>query len=213
MVAGTSDTDWFDVVTWHAYTPWQETDAASTEIDALLAELGLEDKLFSMTETGSSWDVNYDYRTDYPNSTDTQCADVWRLPLLGWAAGAANVGWHTLTPLTDHAPTDEGTFHGYELIAWDGTWYPAAYSFQLLTRELLPFRSVEQFPAEGRWWFRVVRTDLGVRWVGWGDGRVEVPDGVSAMTSVVPDASGNFTWTRVRAGDVVELSDIPIVLH
>ncbi len=203
--------DWFDVVNYHFYGPWQRYTRLRDNLTAFLNAHGLSDKPVWCTETGSTSSSTLTLRTDYPNSLESQAADVFRRLVQAWGAGDQRVVWHTYVSSQDVPSND---WRCYGLLTNDGHPKLAYYSYQLLTHELLPFKTVEALARNpmGVNHYRFTRTDGGVRDVVWGSGSFSVPDGRSQMTSVVPDGEGQFAWTQVSPGQKVSLTDTPVLL-
>lgn len=206
-VIDSAGTDWFDIVNYHYYSRWQAFDSARAALQTLIDTAGIGDKPVWMTETGTSSDSSNSQRTDYPNSTNEQAADIFRRALMSYAAGDTLVEWHTYIG-NDESDQD---FRYFGLVNEDLSKQPAYYSVQLLTSEIIPFSSVEK---ESDYVYKVTRTDGSVRYVAWSGttGSLTVPSGMSSQTSVVPDSSGNFSWTNVTTGSTISLTDIPVVL-
>lgn len=205
--------DWFDVVNYHAYRDWETERRERANFDTLLEDLGLQDKLVQMTETGASALASNTDNTNYPNSPETQCADLFRRFVAAWALGDSSTIWHSYRDLD--GPDTAGGFEGYGLFAADETARPVAWSMQLLTSELLPFVSATDATESGteEYRYRIASADGSVHWVVWGTGSVTVPSGMTEMTSVYPNADGTFTWTPVSAGSSLTLSDTPVLLR
>ncbi len=203
--------DWFDIVNYHYYGPWQRYLRLRADLDTFLQTHGLTDRPIWHTETGSTSSPTLTQRTDYPNSLQSQAADVFRRLVQAWGSGDQLVIWHTYIGSED---TPNNVWREYGLREADGSAKPALYSFRLLTHELIPFRQVTPVRVEPRGMnlYRVEREDGGIRYVVWGSGSFTVPEGLSQMTQVVPDAQGNFAWQQVTPGQQITLTDIPILL-
>ena len=203
--------DWFDVVNYHYYGPWYRYPMLRAHLTAFLKAHGLSGKPVWLTETGSTSSPTLTERTDYPNRPETQAADVFRRLLEAWGAGDQLVLWHTYIGSVD---SPNNVWREYGLRESDGSAKPALYSYRLLTRELVPFSKVTPVSVNrsGANVYKVETESGAVKYVAWGKGRLNVPPGVSRMTSVVPDASGNFAWRMVRPGQSIKLSEIPVLL-
>ncbi len=204
--------DWFDIVNYHYYGPWMSYPQRREHFAAFLREHGLADKPVWMTETGSTSSPTLTIRTDYPNSPESQAADVFRRLVQAWAAGDQLASWHTYISSPDNP---KNIWRGYGIRDEHANPKPAYYSYRLLTRELVPFREVEGVHVDPRGTnvYRITTRSGAVKYVVWGTGTYRVPEGVTEMTSVVPDASGTFAWQRVTPGMTLSLSAIPILLH
>jgi hypothetical protein len=212
VMSTTGSTDWFDVVSYHAYDNWGRAYGTRDNFATELAALGLQDKLVKLTEYGSTSDADYTDRTDYPNSPESQCADVFRETLIGFGYGDATTIWHTYLPVT--SASTGGEFQGFELVEYDGTWKPAAYTYQLLASELIPFKEITNYSSRSQYVYKVTTTDDEDRWVFWADGTTAtIPSGVTEYTSVYPNSDGSFDWIPVSAGDQVPLTDTPILVR
>lgn len=209
VMAASGDSDWFDVISYHSYNEWTRLYAMRTALAELITELGLDHKMVKMTEGGSSSDPLRTEKTDYPNSDETQCSDIFRLPLIAWGYGDASYNWHSYI-VADSA--DNGSF-AMEVVNHDGTWKPSGYAMQLMTSHLLPFTAVADFSYNERYRFRINTQDGHVRWVMWGSLPAPVPEGMMEYTSVYPAADGSFTWIPVSEGDSVALTDTPILFR
>lgn len=204
--------DWFDVVNYHYYGPWQEYCRQRLELQEFLDRRGLSNKPVWLTETGATSSSTLTARTNYPNSPAAQAADVFRRVAPAYALGDAFVSWHTYIDSPD-LPTND--WRGYGIRTDRGEAKLAYHSLRLLATELLPFETAELVSCDPRGLnaFRFVRPDRRERHVVWGAGSYAVPSGVSEMTSVVPDGEGRFTWRRVSAGQRVQLTDVPVLLR
>ncbi len=203
--------DWFDIVNYHYYGPWQRYPRLRAQLSTFLHSHGLADKPVWSTETGSTSSPTLTERTDYPNSPQTQAADVFRRLVSAWGAGDQLVLWHTYIGSKDNP---ENVWREYGLREANGSDKPALYSFRLLTTEVVPFRQVDTASADarGRNIYRV-ETETGTeKYVVWGEGTFTVPAGITQMTSVVPDETGHFTWQHVSPGQDIPLTEIPWLL-
>ncbi|RME73918.1 MAG: hypothetical protein D6776_06200, partial [Planctomycetota bacterium] len=211
-VIAAAGTDWFDIVNYHDYGPWNDLLARHTDFVAWLGSVGLGAKPIWLTETGCSSDPSLSLRTDYPNSPEQQAADVFRRPLLAWGAGVPYVGWHTWIGGTNGS--DPWRFYGLRLDDAARTPQPSLYSMQLLVSELLPFERVVRETADSSplHRYRIERRDGSVRWVVWGSGTDTVPAGATAMTGVY-SADGSFSWTAVSPGSPITATDVPVLLR
>ena len=205
-------TDWFDIVNYHYYGPWQPYPKLREDLTDFLEEHGLGDRPVWMTETGSTSSPTLTDRTDYPNGLESQAADVFRRIIQAWGAGDELVLWHTYIGSAD---VPSNAWREYGLRESDGRAKPALYSFKLLTGELVPFESVTRIAADPRGAnvYRIVTESGDTKYVVWGIGEFVVPDGVRRVTSVVPDGDGDFAWRDAAAGERITLSDIPLLLE
>ena len=210
VIAG-GGSDWFDIVNYHYYGSWQRYTKLRANLTRFMQENGLADKPVWMTETGATSSATLTERTNYPNSPQTQAADVFRRLIQGWAGGDQLVLWHTYIGSQDQP---KNIWRCYGIRTEDAEPKPAYYSYRLLTHELIPFRQVTPVSADARGAnvYRVETKSGAVKYVAWGSGNFTVPAGVSRMTSVVPDSSGNFSWKNVSPGQTIALSDFPVLL-
>jgi len=204
-------TDWFDIVNYHYYGPWTRYPKLRANLTAFMQAHGLSDRPVWCTETGSTSSPTLTKRTDYPNSAEEQAADVFRRLVSAWGGGDQLVLWHAYIGSQDNP---QNVWREYGLREANGSAKPALYSFRLLTSELVPFRQVETLSADGRGSnvYRITTQDGTAKIVVWGQGAFTVPAGITQMTSVVPDAAGNFTWQSVTPGQQITLSDLPWLL-
>lgn len=207
-VVEAAGTDWFDIISYHDYNRWQQFGADRAALQTVLDNLGIADKPVWMTETGTSSDVTNTRITDYPNSPEQMAADIFRRSIQGYAAGDAFFSWHTFIGNDD----DGESFRYFGLINEDLTKQLAYYSTQLLTSEVLPFISVEN---QGGFTYKITRNDRSVVYVAWSTSSTSwtVPEDMNEITSVVPNANGEFSWSTVQAGDTLTLTTIPILLR
>ena len=204
-------TDWFDVVNYHYYSNWESFVVRRPRLAAAMKRLGIDDKPVWQTETGSSSDPTLTLRTDYPNSAETQAADVFRRIVQGYGFGDSHVVWHCYVP--SH-PNPQSDWRAYGVRDPQGRPTLAGYAFRLLTDELIPWASVERLEADprGKNLYRFTLPDGAQKTVAWGSGSYVVPAGVSRCASVVSSAAGLFDWKPVASGDTLPLSPNPILL-
>ena len=210
VVAG-GGKNWFDIVNYHYYSNWESFVMRRPRLAAALKRLGIDDKPVWQTETGSSSDPALTLRTDYPNSPETQAADVFRRIVQGYGHGDSFVMWHCYIPSPPHPQSE---WRAYGVRDPQGAPTLAGRAFRLLTGELIPWSSVERLEADprGRNIYRFTLADGAKKIVAWGAGTCPVPAGLSQSTSVLPAPSGAFAWRPVQPGDVLELSSTPILL-
>ncbi|NOZ71437.1 MAG: hypothetical protein GXP38_05910 [Chloroflexi bacterium] len=203
--------DWFDVVNYHFYGAWQPYTRLRAQLATFLNEHNLGDKPVWLSETGATSSPSLTLRTDYPNSPQTQAADVFRRLIQAWGTGDRLVLWHSYIGSAD---VPSNLWRQYGLREADATAKPALYSFQLLTQELIPFRQVVPLAVDPRGSnvYKIITQEDEVKYVAWGQGSFIAPDTISKMTSVIPDATGHFSWQTVNPGQEITLFDIPILL-
>lgn len=204
-------TEWFDIVNYHYYGGWESHAINRPKLTTALSALRIRGKRVWETETGSTSDPELTARTNYPNSTRSQAADVFRRIVQSWGHGDSLVMWHTYLP-----SADSGTnWSAYGLLTVDGARKPAYYAYKLLTSELIPFASVEKLSSDprGACAYRI-RTETGeTRYVAWGTGTFVIPGGVREMTSVIPSEDGTFSWGPVKVGARIQLTADPVLIR
>ena len=211
VIKGAGTSDWFDVVNYHFYGSWERHKELRPKLDEKLKELGIDSKSVWLTETGSTSSPTLKVRTNYPNSDESQCADVFRRIIQGYAFGDEFVAWHTYI-----GSTGEGNdWRDYGLRNPDGSFKPSYYAFRLLVEELIPFETVEMISGMPEFTnLYLITTRGGVRkYVVWGRGTFEIPTGMRELTSVFPNDDGSFDWEDVREGTILELFDLPVLLR
>ena len=203
--------DWFDIVNYHYYSNWESFVMRRPRLAAAMKRLGIADKPVWQTETGSSSDPTLDIRTDYPNSPETQAADIFRRIVQGYGHGDSFVMWHCYIPAP---PNPQSDWRAYGIRDPQGAPTLAGHAFRLLTGELLPWSAVERLEADprGQNIYRFTLPDGARKIVAWGAGTYTVPAGLSQSASVLASPSGAFAWRPVRPGDSLPLSATPILL-
>jgi hypothetical protein len=204
--------DWFDIVNYHCYGPWQGYCRQREVLRDFLDRHNLSDKPVWMTENGSTRDSGLTIRTNYPNSPESQAADIFRRLVPAYALGDELVLWHTYI---DSPNLPANNWRGYGIRDDQGDNQPAYDALHLFVRELIPFRQAEALSCDGRGAniFRFVREDGQERYVLWGAGSYTLPSGISQMTGVVPNGQGGYTWQNVSPGERIQLTDIPVLVR
>ncbi len=207
VIAG-GGTEWFDIVGYHYYNRWQAFEEARSALQTTLVNLGIADKPVWLTETGATSDVTLTNKTNYPNSTTEQAADVFRRIIPSYAAGDEVAIWHTLLGNTE----TDNNFRYFGLLDGSLNKKPAYYSLQLLSTEILPFNTVEK---QTDYVYQITKTDGAIYYVAWSAtaDNMAIPTGITQYTSVVPNDDGSFNWIDVDPGDTVNLNTIPILLR
>ena len=210
VVAG-GGKDWFDVVNYHDYAGWESFALRRPRLTATLKKLGLDDKPVWLTETGSSSDPTLTLRTDYPNSPETQAADVFRRIVQAYGFGDSLVIWHCHAPGPAEPQND---WRGYGLCDSAGRTNLAGHAFRLLTSELVPWTKIERLAADPRGAnvYRFTLPDGAVKTVAWGAGTCAAPAGATRFAAVAPAADGTFAWRPVAPGQPLPLSPIPVLI-
>jgi len=209
-VLETAGADWFDIFNYHDYSDWEIFTLQRPRLTEALKKLGIGDKPVWNTETGSSSSAALTIRTDYPNSAETQAADVFRRIVQAWGHGDSHVVWHTYITNSDTG----GSWAAYGLKTQNGSPQPSYYAFKLLTSELIPFAQVELLSSDGRGVnaYKVITQAGAVKYVAWGRGNYSLPDGATQFTSVIPTADGSFSWQAAQAGQSIPLTEYPILI-
>jgi hypothetical protein len=201
--------DWFDIVNYHFYGGWEQFTMSRPKFQEQLKKLGLDSKPVWMTETGATSSATLTLRTNYPNSTESQAADIFRRIVQAWGNGDAFVAWHTYIATSDNT----SNWRAYGIRSEKGNAQPAYYAFKLLTSELVPFARVEKISADAKGVnaYKITTQAGAVKYVAWGRGNYTIPPGVTQTTSVIPKADGNYAWQPTQAGKVVALSASPVL--
>lgn len=131
---------------YHYYSGWEQFTLLRPRFQAQLKKLGIANKPVWLTETGATSDATLTMRTNYPNSAETQAAEIFRRIVSAWGNGDAFAMWHTY--ITNGDTT--GTWRAYGIRTEKNNPQPAFYAFKLLTRELVPFTRVDKIAADGR---------------------------------------------------------------
>ncbi len=202
--------DFFDIMNYHYYGSWEKYVSGRTRLARVLEQLGISDKPVWLTETGVTSDASFTQRTNYPNSSVEQAADVVRRIVLAYASGDDLVLWHTHVSSTDEGSGND--WRAYGLLTSLGAKKTAWYTYQLLAKELIPFSDVTVIKdgSNGSYLYRFTQSDGSEVVVGWGTG-IYVLDGADwEMTEMVKD-DGNYSF--VSAGESVTLTDIPVLIR
>lgn len=208
VIEGAGGSDWFDVVNYHFYSSWESYTKLRPKLDSVLSDLGIEGKEIWLTETGSTSSETLTLRTDYPNSEDSQSADVFRRIIQAYGYGDDAVFWHTYIGSSG----GNNDWRDYGIRDGDGSFKPSYYSFKLLVEELIPFENVEMIASKAKRGENsyLINTKLGDdKYVVWGSGFYTIPEGMTEMASVIPNEDNLFDWETVEEGDVIELSGVP----
>lgn len=203
-------TDFFDVVNYHYYGPYDRFENARSSLTEKLAELGISDKPVWLTETGISSDPSMTRRTNYPNSENVQAAEVFRRLIQAYASGDSMVLWHTHVSSSDDGSKSD--WRSYGLRTLTGRAKPAWYAFQLLAEELIPFTSVEKIDsARNTLTYKITLESGEIKYVAWGSGTYEAPTGMTEFTSVAFE--GEAKWSPLPKSGSVTLSEIPVLIR
>jgi hypothetical protein len=202
--------DWFDIVNYHYYSSWERFTLLRPQLQTALEQLGISGKPVWSTETGATSSPTLTVRTNYPNSLESQAADVFRRIVQAYGHGDTFVAWHTYTSSSEA----QGDWRAYGLRTETAQAKPACHSFKLLTSELIPFGRVERLSADARGVnaYRILTKTGEVKYVVWGRGNYIVPTGIIQMTTVVPRIDGTYLWQTAWPGSIVTLSSTPTIL-
>jgi hypothetical protein len=203
-------TNWFDVVNYHYYSSWKRLSLDRERLQSFLGVKGITGKPVWLSETGATADESLNGRTDYPNSPETQAADIFRRTIQAYALGDSFVGWHTYI---GSPAIPENLWRLYGVRTDTAVAQPSYYAFQLLTTELLPYESVQAVGNEPNYVYIITTMDGEVRYTAWGRGELTVPEGVTQQTSVIPNADGRYTWQPAASGNIIQLTEMPILLR
>lgn len=203
--------NWFDVVNYHFYSGWQRYGKLRANLTSAIKQLGIAGKPVWMTETGSTASPTLTVRTNYPNSPESQAADVFRRIVQGYGYGDSMVLWHTYIGSPD-APGNAWRLYGVRTDR--GKAMPSYYAMKLLAHELIPFRRVETLSGKpgGVNCYKATLKSGAVKFVAWGSGEFAVPPGMKQMTSVIPRADGGFDWKGTKEGGKITLTANPVLL-
>ena len=203
--------DCFDILNYHYYSGWESFVVRRPRLAAAMQKLGINGKPVWQTETGSSSDPTLTLRTDYPNSPETQAADVFRRIVEGYGFGDSLVLWHCYVP---SPPDPQNPWRAYGVREAAGQPNAAGFAFKLLADELVPWATVKRLEADprARNLYRFKLPDGTYKFVAWGAGTYTVPAGITRCTSVVPAADGSFAWKSVAPGDTIPLALNPVLL-
>ena len=204
--AGTST---FDVVNYHDYSSW---DGMQGRIDILKKEmttLGISSKPIWLTETGSTTDGTLAIRTNYPNSTITQAADVLRRSLMAFSNDIPLVLWHTY--FSSPSQNETNAWRGYGLRDENGNHSPS-YDMYAALGAYFPATSVENLSTASEEFIMKITAETGkIAYVTWGNsGSWTVPTGVT-KESIPVDTE--LSDSIVTAGTSIKLGTIPQIFR
>lgn len=202
--------DWFDIVNYHFYGGWESFTMQRPRFQEQLRKLGIDNKPVWLTETGATSSATLTLRTNYPNSPETQAADIFRRIVQAWGHGDAFAAWHTYIATSDTT----SDWRAYGVRTEKGNAQPSLYTFKLLTSELVPFVRVEKISVNARGVnaYKITTQASAVKYVAWGSGNYTLPSGVTQVTSVIPKADGSFAWQAAQAGKSIALSANPVLI-
>jgi hypothetical protein len=203
--------DWFDVVNYHFYSSWEAYGKQRANFQQFLADHQQDGKPVWLTETGATASESLTLRTHYPNSPESQAADIFRRTVSAYAHGDAMVIWHTYLDSPDVPMND---WRGYGIRQEKSEPRISYYALRLLIQELIPFRRAELLAEDPRAVnsYRFETESGAVKYIVWGKGSWTVPAEVTQRVSVVPAADGSYAWQPVKAGETLSLSPIPVLL-
>ncbi len=79
---------------------------------------------------------------------------------------------------------------------------------------LIPFRQIVPVNVDPRGAnvYRIETQPGAIKYVAWGSDTITIPEGITLMTSVVPDDKGDFLWQPLTPGQPLPLSAFPVLL-
>ncbi len=207
FVAG-AGADAFDVVNYHDYGSWSDMEQRLSALQASMQTLGIANKPIWLSETGSSADETLTQRTNYPNSTVTQAADVIRRLLITQAHGVSTAIWHTFYS-SPSAKTN--TWRAYGLLNEHGDRSPSYEAFSTLA-ESFPAAIVEDVSTtSGTYVMKITSADGAVTYAVWGSETWAVPEGVTSEYAI--SSTGVAKTTAPSVGSSITLSEIPLIFR
>ncbi len=214
VIEGGGGSDWFDIVNYHYYSDWKLFKNKRENFTDTLKKLGVSDKPVWCTETGSTSSATLTVRTNYPNSEESQAADIFRRIVQAWALGDELVIWHTYISSDD---SDANIWRAYGIKDSKGNNKKAYYSYKLLIDELVPFKSIDivEDCGDDEYCYKITTEDNTVKYIVWGIGNsktFKIPSGITQKTVAVPNDNGSFNWSSVKEGANITLSNIPVLL-
>jgi len=202
--------EWFDIVNYHYYSSWERYSLLRLQFQDALKRLGISDKPVWLTETGATTSPTLTIRTNYPNSPESQAADVFRRIVQAYGHDDSFVAWHTYIGSSDTT----GDWRAYGIRTEKAEAQPAYFAFKLLTHELIPFERVEKISANAKGMnvYKITTREGAVKYVAWGNGLYTIPLGTTEMTTVIPRLDGSHSWQPAQPGEAISLSPNPILL-
>ena len=210
-VAVGSGKDWFDIIAYQYYSSWEQYDQDRNNFQDFLKSVGLEQKTIWLTATGSTSLESFTLHTKYPNSEESQAADVIRRMTAAYGHGDAYAAWHTYISLKDTQPD---AWQMFGLRGQGGEQSLAYQAYKMLAYELLPFSKVDLLSAQpkGVHAYRVHLRSGRVKYIAWGSGSFTIPAEMSQQTVMIPLSYGQLDWQTARTGMTVRLSVYPVLL-
>ncbi len=203
--------NWFDVVNYHYYGDWQNFSQARLKLDQTLIKLGIDDKPVWLTETGSTSSRSLNMRTDYPNSQESQAADIFRRIIQSYGHGDELVLWHTYVSSQD---INTNEWRAYGLRDEYGEAKLSINTLKLFIDELIPFDNIEIINnnSDGPNIYKITTKNNGIKYVAWGSGYYQIPKNISTLINVVQDDHGLFKTRDISEGMTIHLKKAPILL-
>lgn len=198
----------FDIINYHEYGPWMAMTPHRKTLQTFMDAHGLSSKPVWLTETGSTFDASSTHFTNYPNSPLSQGADVFRRLTTAYGQGDSFVAWHTYI---SSSGTSDTTWNGFGLRSSTDSAEPSYTSFELFTKELIPFKWVSELSDTGQFVYQFQLMDGTFAYVAWGSGPLTMPNWATKTISAV-SRDGTFIWKQVAPGSTVTLSDVPILI-
>lgn len=201
--------DWFDIINYHYYSSWEPFVLSRKKLQNFIEQNNLLNKNVWLTEAGVTSDPTLTIRTDYPNSDKEQAAEIFRMSMQSWANGDENFIWHTYI-----GSAGQSDWRHYGIIDNNGDKKISYSSFELLTKEIIPFLKIEtvNWDPQKRNIYKITKQNNDILYVAWGSGEFMIPVNMSAMVSVVPDENKEYKWQEVKTGQKIFLSELPIIV-
>lgn len=208
VIQSSGSTDWFDVVNYHYYSSWESFNLKRQNLSQALEDYKISDKPVWLTETGSTNDASLKLRTDYPNSSETQAADVVRRLIQAYAAGDSLVIWHCYM-----GNDGESDWRYYGLRDGSGKVEQAYTTFKFFAKNLMPFESISIITQDpkGQNIYKLTKSTGEIYYLAWGNGSYTVPENIRQYTSVVTKQK-DFSWQMIDPGEMLNLTAVPILL-
>ncbi len=202
-------TDAFDVVNYHDYKSWDGMQSRLAALQTEMQTLGISEKSLWLTETGSTADATLTQRTNYPNSTTSQAADVIRRVLVVLSNSVNVAIWHTYFS----SPSENGTnaWRAYGLRNENGDHYPSYDAYTALG-ESFPATSVTNISTTpGTYIMKITPVSGNTAYAVWGSGAWTIPDGITSEYTI--SSTSVSKSTAPAAGATVSLSAIPLLFR
>ena len=198
-------TDGFDVVNYHDYPSWDGMQSRFDLLKAATETLGISEKPIWLTETGSTADESLSQRTNYPNSTTTQAADVIRRLLVAFSNDVRLVLWHTY--FSSPSENSMNDWRAYGLRDENGDNHASYEAYRALA-ESFPATSVTNVSTvDGMYVMDIQSIDGPSAFAVWGTGSWTLPGKLTTQYTITP--TGLSKATAPAEGTEIVLSAIP----